>query len=150
MNILFFLTPKASCAYLYDDFSIRQAMEKMEHCGYSSIPILSREGAYRGTLTAGDVLWGMKNLCAMDLRQAETHCIMEIEHRRDNKPVSVSMRMSDLFSAALDQNFVPVTDDKGDFIGIVARRAIMQYCMQYYVEPHEAYEAHEQAARPVG
>ena len=29
-NILFFLTPKALCAYLYDDFTIRQALEKME------------------------------------------------------------------------------------------------------------------------
>lgn len=129
------MTPKSSCAYLYDDFSIRQAMEKMEHCGYSSIPILTREGAYRGTLTAGNVIWGLKNLCAMDLRQAESHCIMEIPNRRDNKPVSVSMRMNDLFSMALDQNFVPVTDDKGDFIGLVPRRTIIQYCLEHYVAP---------------
>ena len=29
-NILFFLTPKAMCAFLYDDYTIRQALEKME------------------------------------------------------------------------------------------------------------------------
>ena len=29
-NILFFLTPKAMCAYLHDDFTIRQALERME------------------------------------------------------------------------------------------------------------------------
>ena len=28
-NILFFLTPKAMCAYLYDDYTMRQALEKM-------------------------------------------------------------------------------------------------------------------------
>ena len=29
-NILFFLTPKAMCAYVYDDYTVRQALEKME------------------------------------------------------------------------------------------------------------------------
>ena len=27
MNILFFLTHKANCTYIYDDFTIRQALE---------------------------------------------------------------------------------------------------------------------------
>ena len=38
-NILFFLTPKAMCAYLYDDFTLRQALEKMESAGYSALPM---------------------------------------------------------------------------------------------------------------
>ena len=29
-NILFFLTPKALCAFVRDDYSVRQALEKME------------------------------------------------------------------------------------------------------------------------
>ena len=41
-NVLFFLTPKAMCAFLYDDFTIRQALEKMEAAGYNALPILNR------------------------------------------------------------------------------------------------------------
>ena len=67
-NILFFLTPKAMCAYLYDDYTIRQALEKMESAGYAAIPILNHRGEYRGTLTEGDLLWAMKNMCYMDMR----------------------------------------------------------------------------------
>ena len=37
MNILFFLTPKATCKYLYDDYTIRQAIEKMEAPGYAAL-----------------------------------------------------------------------------------------------------------------
>ena len=33
-NILFFLTPKAMCAFLYDDYTIRQAMEKMKKAAF--------------------------------------------------------------------------------------------------------------------
>lgn len=127
MNLLFFLTPKATCSYLYDDFTVRQALERMEHSGYTALPILSRSGTYRGTLTEGDLLWAIKSLCRNDLRATESWNIMDIAHHKDNEPVSVTTDMYELLLKATDQNFVPVIDDKGDFIGIVTRRAIMRY-----------------------
>ncbi len=127
-NILFFLTPTAMCAYLYADFTIRQAMEKMEVASYAAIPILDRHGAYRGTLTEGDLLWAMKNLCQMDMRQAESRRIMEISRRKDNLPVQITTSMQDLIERASQQNFVPVVDDYGAFIGLITRKAIIQYC----------------------
>ena len=127
-NILFFLTPKALCAYLYDDYTIRQALEKMEVAGYSALPILTRDGEYRGTLTEGDVLWAMKNLCDMNLRKAERMSILEITRRKDNIPVTVSTTMHELVERAKTQNFVPVVDDKNAFIGIVPRSSIIKYC----------------------
>lgn len=141
LNLLFFLTPKASCAYLYEDFSLRQALERMEHSGYTALPILRRNGEYCGTLTEGDLLWAVKNLCCMDLRDTENHCIMDIRHRKDNLPVSVSTDMQDLLLKATDQNFVPVVDDKDTFIGIVTRRSIMRYCLEHFIAPQLAEEA---------
>ena len=136
-NILFFLTPKALCAYLMDDYTVRQALEKMEAAHYAAIPILNRHGEYVGTLTEGDVLWAMKNLCNMDLRKAETHRITEISRRKDNIPVRVTTSMFDLIDRASTQNFVPVVDDKDAFIGIVTRRSIIQYCQQKLFADHE-------------
>ena len=129
-NILFFLTPKAMCAFLYDDYTIRQALEKMESAGYTALPILNRRGEYRGSLTEGDLLWAMKNMCYMDMRQAEAHRIMEIARRKDNIPVRVTTNMHDLVERASNQNYVPVVDDKDAFIGIVTRGAIIKYCAQ--------------------
>ena len=127
-NILFFLTPKAMCSYINDDSSIRQALEKMESAGYTSLPILSKQGEYRGNLTEGDLLWALKNMCYMDMRQAEAHRISEIQRRRDNIPVRVNTNMRDLVERAITQNCVPVVDDKGAFIGLVTRGAIVKYC----------------------
>ena len=118
------------CAFLYDDYTLRQAMEKMESAGYAALPILNRKGEYRGTLTEGDLLWGLKNMCYMDMRQAEARRIMEISRRKDNVPVRVTTSMYELVERSSAQNFVPVVDDKGAFIGIVTRRAIIKYCMQ--------------------
>ena len=126
MNILFFLTPKASCEVLYDDESLREALERMEISGYAALPIIHKDdGSYRGTLTDGDLLWALKNHCGFDLKQAQNHSIMEIAHKKDYLPVSVSTDMSDLLQRSLDQNFIPVVDDRGTFIGIVTRKTIL-------------------------
>lgn len=129
-NILFFLTPKAMCSYIHDDYTLRQALEKMETAGYASLPILNKRGEYRGTLTEGDLLWAVKNMCYMDMRQAEAHRVMEIPRRRDNVPVRVTTTMHELVERASTQNFVPVVDDKDAFIGIITRRSIIKYCQQ--------------------
>ena len=131
-NILFFLTPKAMCSFVYDDYTVRQALEKMESAGYAALPILSKRGEYRGTLTEGDLLWALKNMCYMDMRQAEARRIMEITRRKDNIPVRVTTGMHDLVQRASSQNFVPVVDDRGCFIGIVLRRDVLNFLLKYY------------------
>ena len=127
-NILFFLKPKAMCSYLQDDYTIRQALEKMESAGFAALPILNKQGEYRGSLSEGDMLWAMKNICYMDIRQAEAHRMLEIVRRKDYVPVRVTTDMQDLIERASTQNFVPVVDDKNAFIGIVTRSSIVQYC----------------------
>ena len=101
----------------------------MEASHYAALPILNRRGEYRGTLTEGDVLWAMKNMCHMDIRLAETRRIMEITRRKDNVPVRVTTSMHELVERATNQNFVPVVDDKDAFIGLITRKSIIQYCM---------------------
>ena len=71
MNVLFFITPKSEVAYLYEDYSLRQALEKMEHYRYSAIPIIDRNGCYIGTMTEGDFLWYIKDHNIIDLKETE-------------------------------------------------------------------------------
>ena len=127
MNILFYLTPKCECAYLEEGDSLRQAMEKMEARRYSAIPLLSKKGDYIGTITEGDLLWNIKNKYQLDLRKAERVKITEIDRRKDYMPINIRAKMGDLIELALQQNFVPVQDDDGSFIGIVTRQEIIKY-----------------------
>ena len=59
MNVITLLTPKAQVAYLYDDFTIRQGLEKLRIHGYTAIPVLNREGIYIGSVSEGDFLWSL-------------------------------------------------------------------------------------------
>ena len=127
MNVLFFLTPKSEVAYIYDDYTMRQTLEKMEYHRYSSIPIINKKGEYVGTMTEGDLLWSIKNDFNLNLKSLEDICISSVRRKMDNKPISVNANIEDLVSKSMNQNFVPVIDDQNIFIGIIKRRDIIDY-----------------------
>ena len=132
MNILFYLVPKSEVMYLYDDYSLRQAMEKMEYHKYSAVPIINRAGNYGGTLTEGDILWELKDRKLSNLHEAEGIMLRHTNRKRDNEPVNVNCNIEDLVMTSMNQNFVPVIDDNGIFIGIVKRKSIIEYCYKRY------------------
>ena len=127
MNILFFLTRKSEVAHVHSDDSMRQVMEKMEHHGYSAVPLLSMDGEYIGTITEGDLLWKMQDMGFPGLKAMEEISVMEIPRRRDNEAVSAGADMGDLLDKVVRQNFVPVVDDKNVFIGIVTRKDVLTH-----------------------
>ncbi len=148
MNILFFLTPKSDVAYIFEDETLRQTVEKMEHRKFSCIPILNKEGQYTGTISEGDLLWGIKllNINSTDLKEMENVSIMAIPRRATYKPVHADADMEDLLDRAINQNYVPVIDDKGSFIGIITRKEIIKYCykeMKKLSALHEKQETSE-------
>ncbi len=128
MNITFFLLPKIKVEFLLEDFSLRQAIEKMEYHRYSVVPVLSKDGKYLYSLSEGDILYAMtKNkLKFEDLTKIR---LESIKRDRDVKPVSINSSMDDLVKLIVDQNFVPVVDDRGVFIGIITRKAVINYLL---------------------
>lgn len=134
MNILFFILPKEKTHFIYDTYTLRQALEKMENSGFTSLPIINKEGEYVATITEGDILRYVKNKSDLSLKSAEKTCISNIEIKRENKSIKVYSDIEDLIEVALDQNFVPVIDDMNHFIGIVTRKSILSYFMDLYVK----------------
>ena len=128
MNIMFFLKPKSDLAFIYDYHTLRRALEIMEYHKYSCVPILNKEGKYVGSITEGDLLWSLKELDLFNIKEAESISIMKIKRRVDYQCVTAESNMEDLIGRAMEQNFVPVIDDQGHFIGIITRRDIIGYC----------------------
>ena len=128
MNVLFFLTPKNKVEYIYDYYSMRQALEKMQYHKYSAIPVLNKTNEYVGTISEGDLLWYIKENENFNLKDAENIMISNIKRSRDIKPIKVTCEMDSLISLVINQNFVPVIDDYNKFIGIVTIKDVITYC----------------------
>ncbi|NLK12978.1 MAG: CBS domain-containing protein [Candidatus Phytoplasma sp.] len=127
MNVLFKMIPKEKVVYIYDDFTIRQAMEKMEHYRYSVIPILNKEGLYVGSISEGDILWYIKSQKEFNYKIAENSLITEITPNKKYQSIGINHEMKDLITMIENQNFVPVVDDRSVFIGMVTRKSVIQY-----------------------
>ena len=127
MNAAFFLTPKSLVATLEDDDTFRQGLEKMRHHGYTAIPVLTKQGKYVGTLSEGDLLWNLVDIGGASLEECEDLHIADILKPDRNPPVKITAKISELMERLLTQNFLPVTDDSGAFIGIVTRQKLLEY-----------------------
>lgn len=127
MNIAFFLTPKSEVVYENINSSMRQVLERMEYHRYTAVPIIDDKGRYVGTITEGDLLWKLKNTPELNIKDTSSVKVSNIERRTNNKPVSINADMESLLNLAINQNFVPVTDDEGIFIGIIKRSDIINY-----------------------
>ncbi|MGM0922557.1 MAG: CBS domain-containing protein [Bacillota bacterium] len=128
MNIAFFLIPKKEVVYLNIHATMRQALERMEYHRYSAVPLLDDEGKYVTTLTEGDLLWMLKNTPDLHFHNTEKIRLTDLNYHRKNEPISIHAEMENIILRAMEQNFVPVTDDQGIFIGMIRRREIIEYC----------------------
>ena len=129
MNVLMLLIPKARVDFLFSDFTVRQALEKMEVHGYNMIPVIDRKtGVYQRSVQYGDILHYLL-LHRLDFEDLERIPLSEIVSARTIRPVYSTADTKNMVDIIMDQNYVPVIDDKGVFIGIVTRKAIMSQFM---------------------
>lgn len=136
MNILFFLTPKEDVAYIYENETLRQTLEKMENRRFACVPILSMDGQYIGSISEGDLLWEIKRRAPLSIHAMEDISIMSIPRGHNYKAIHVNSKMENLIHRAMNQNFVPVVDDDDHFIGIVTRKDIIGYCYKQLSDRH--------------
>ena len=118
-------TAKSETNYLTEDTTIRQALEKFDYHKFSVVPIIDSVGAFVTTVSEGDILRYIKNQAHFDITQAENTLILQIEKYRPYKACRHDVSEEEIYKLALEQNFVPIVDDRGLFIGIIKRKNIL-------------------------
>ena len=134
MNVAFFLTLRQNVTCINSNSTVRQALETMKKHGYTAVPVITDENVYVGTVSEGDFLWnivkmqkGESVLKEVDIRDLESIKITDILRKDRNPSVPVTASIEDLLTRAMNQNFIPVTDDLGSLVGIVTRKTIIKY-----------------------
>ncbi len=137
MNVAFFLTLRSNVTCINVNSTVRQALETMKKHGYTAVPVVTDDNIYMGTVSEGDFLWSIVKLrtrggepAEVDIRNLEDINIMDILRKDRNPSVPVTASIEELLTRAMNQNFIPVTDDLGSLIGIVTRKTIIKYCTE--------------------
>lgn len=123
MNIPSLLIPKANVEYLRTKDSIEFALDIFRRNSYSAVPVINSDGIYRGTITEGDFLYYIMDNPNADLKKVKVRNILREDFY---EAVKITASIDKLLIKCLDQNFVPVTDDRDVFVGIVTRKVIFK------------------------
>lgn len=134
MNIIKIMIPKINVAYVHADDTMRQGLEKMRRHGYTTVPVISDDGKYVGTISEGDYLWYMAEHGFPDLHGLEGVGIREIMNTQRNPAVKIDVPSVTLYQRITECTFVPITDDRDCFVGIVTRRAVLSYFRDKFME----------------
>ncbi len=128
VNVFMLLTPKASVSFLFSSENAGAALDRLRSFGYTSVPVLEEDGRYAGSVSEGDFLWALYDAGDIDtFRDMKLKNILS-EGRRTTVRADVSI--DELVLRVQNQNYVPVLDDRGYFIGIVTRREVIGYLLK--------------------
>lgn len=135
MNILFFLTPKSEVSFIMEDESINKALKTLRKSGFTAVPMLDKDGHFKGTLTEGDFLWNLIDK-HNDINITKHDPVSRLHRRMRYRAVNINEDIDNLLNIVYTQNFVPIVDDRKIFIGIVTRQDVLKhYCNEHCLEP---------------
>lgn len=144
MNVIGMMRPKYSTTYLEAEDTLRDGLEIMKKSGYTAVPVIDREGRYVGTVKEGDFLWKL-------LEQGDSILdivrIKEIIRKDWNLAVTDEEDTDSLISRAMAQNFIPVVDDRGCYIGIITRRDMLQSILNKKIDSRYIMLPNEQVSK---
>ncbi len=127
MNLAKLMIPKYNTACLQETSTVRQGLEIMRHRGYTAIPVLDDNGLYVGSVTEGDFLRHVLRVGDTDLKTHEHYQVKNIFRPEFCPALTIDAGEEDVLRAVVNQNYVPIVDDRGCLCGIVTRKAIIQY-----------------------
>lgn len=126
-NTFTYFTPKNETHFIDSDSTIRQAIEKFDFHKFTVVPIIDSEGKFLFTLSEGDILRFIKNFAKFNYSIAENVLVTEIPRYRSYQHLNISAPFEEICKLSLQQNFIPLVDDRGIFIGIIRRSKILDY-----------------------
>lgn len=127
-NVFFFLKFKNDVRFFYDNLPISEALSLMKKHGFTAVPVITQEGVYAGSVSEGDFLWFILNNDASE-ETLENHTVRDLLRPHFMRAALNTISFEELLDLSLHQNYVPIVDDRGIFIGIVTRQTILNYFM---------------------
>ncbi|MBU4542153.1 CBS domain-containing protein [uncultured Acetobacterium sp.] len=133
-NHLFYLLPKSETVFLTNTDSFNQAYNMFVITNYTALPVINKKGQYVGTICEGDLL----RVLSLSLTHPEIDLdsieIKDIDFKINLEVARVNESYEHLVELAVKQNFIPLVDDQGIFIGILRRQELIKELIKFLSE----------------
>lgn len=132
MNITSFLKPFYELTLVYDNQTLSEALAIMTKNRFTTVPVITRDQKYVGSLTEGDILhFILENADCLNPKNLVKYQVSQVKRFRDYEAVRVDSTMPMLLAKASNENFVPVIDQNENFAGIITRKTLLEYFFEH-------------------
>ena len=116
---------KSKVVTLYSDMTIKEALDTVLKSNLSCIPVLERDSKrYLYSISAYGLL---RKVSEGDKEKVYGEPVSKVLVERLLVPCRIDTDARALVDLVVNQNFVPIVDEKGIFQGIVTRKAVINY-----------------------
>lgn len=112
-------------AILDEDHTLDHAMLVLTHVRYSLIPVVNRQNKLTGLISLAMILNQVATLEEIDLSQLHDFQVKEAMET-DFPTITFDTEIEDVLNELVDRNFLCITNDKKEFVGIVTRKEVLK------------------------
>ena len=124
-------------AILEEDHTLDHAMLVLIHVRYSLIPVVNRQNKLTGLISLAMILNQVATLEEIDL----SHDFQVKEAMETDFPtITFDTEIEDVLNELVDRNFLCITNDEKEFVGIVTRKEVLKRVNYMVHELNKKYE----------
>lgn len=118
-----FLTPANKLAVIIDSHNIDHAKLLLSHMSYSRVPVVTDEGQFFGTIGLTEI---NRYQAENGLSDDELNSDISLIAKTDEETVCLDYDLTEVMRKLVDQSFLPVLGENGEFKGIITRKSILK------------------------
>lgn len=118
-----FLTPANKLAVIIDSHNIDHAKLLLSHMSYSRVPVVTEEGQFFGTIGLTEI---NRYQAENGLSDDELNSDISLIAKADEETVGQDYNLTEVMRKLVDQSFLPVLGENGEFKGIITRKSILK------------------------
>ncbi|MGV3029317.1 cyclic-di-AMP-binding protein CbpB [Streptococcus suis] len=118
-----FLTPANKLAVIIDSHNIDHAKLLLSHMSYSRVPVVTEEGQFFGTIGLTEI---NRYQAENGLSDDELNSDISLIAKTDEETVGQDYNLTEVMRKLVDQSFLPVLGENGEFKGIITRKSILK------------------------
>ncbi|MEG0255663.1 MAG: cyclic-di-AMP-binding protein CbpB [Vagococcus sp.] len=129
-------------ATLTDTNNLEHALLVLTNIGYSKIPVLNKEQQLVGLISLSNVVSEMFDTESINPDRLSNILVSDVMEK-NIKSIMVPFNIEKILNYLVDTNFIPVVNEKNEFLGIVTRKEILKSVNHLAHELELKYDVYE-------
>ncbi|MBA4544461.1 MULTISPECIES: CBS domain-containing protein [Thermoactinomyces] len=129
-----FIIPKEKVVVVDPDWSLERALLVLTRKATNSVPVINQKGQIDGIISKTDILdflLKMEKKDTIDFSRLGKHKVKDAMDKNHSGILANSI-FSFAFEVLVNRSYIPIIDLKGQFVGILTRKVMMEQVIEYF------------------